>query len=116
MFANNIKLGGPVNRLEGRITMQVDLERMEDQADRNLMKFSRTLLRMGRKSLCAVQGATAWPGSSSAEKALPYLLANFHTDIKTTEPGSSAIYHGRTKDNRHNRPTEELLTGQKVKI
>lgn len=45
------------------------LGRTKDQADRNLMKFSRTtVLRKGRKSPCAVQAATAWEGAALLKK------------------------------------------------
>lgn len=38
---NDIKLSGDVNTLEGRATLQDDLDRLEEWANKNVRKFSK---------------------------------------------------------------------------
>ncbi|GAB0176009.1 cAMP-dependent protein kinase inhibitor alpha [Grus japonensis] len=40
-FANDTKLSGEVDALEGRATLQEDLDRLEEWANKNLMKFNK---------------------------------------------------------------------------
>ena len=40
-FANDTKLSGEVDTLEGRATLQEDLDRLEEWANKNLMKFNK---------------------------------------------------------------------------
>ncbi|CAM5171140.1 unnamed protein product [Natator depressus] len=73
-FANDTKLGGEVDTLEGRDRIQRDLDNLEDWAKRNLIRFNKDkcrILQLGRKNCmhCSRQG-TEWLGISSAEKDL----------------------------------------------
>ncbi|EMP40035.1 hypothetical protein UY3_02724 [Chelonia mydas] len=73
-FADDIKLWGEVNKLEGRDRVQSDLDKLEDWAKRNLMRFNKDkcrVLHLGRKNPmhCYRLGTDCLTGSS-AEKDL----------------------------------------------
>ncbi|CAM4481703.1 unnamed protein product [Lepidochelys kempii] len=63
-FADDTKLGGVVDMLEGRDRIQRDLDKLEDWAKRNLMRFNK------KNPMHSYRLGTEWLGSSSAEKDL----------------------------------------------
>ncbi|CAM5164912.1 unnamed protein product [Eretmochelys imbricata] len=71
-FADDTKLGGEVDMLEGRNRIQRALDKLEDWAKRNLMRFNKDrILHLGRKNpMHRYRLGTEWLGSSCAEKDL----------------------------------------------
>ncbi|KAM9591203.1 uncharacterized protein ACIBXB_006092 [Morphnus guianensis] len=79
-FADDTKLNGEVDTLEGRATLQEDLDRLEEWVNKNFMKFSKDkckVLHLGKHNP-GVQhrlGPTRL-GSSSVERDLGILMDN----------------------------------------
>ncbi|CAM5155755.1 unnamed protein product [Eretmochelys imbricata] len=73
-FADDTKLGGVVDTLEGRDRIQRDLDKLEDWTKRNLMSFNKDkcrILHLGEKNtMHCYRLGLKWLGSSSAEKDL----------------------------------------------
>ncbi|CAM5163357.1 unnamed protein product, partial [Natator depressus] len=73
-FADDTKLGGEVDMLEGRNRVQCDLGKLEDWAKRNLMRFNKDkcrVLHLGQKNpMHRYRMGTNWLSRSSAEKDL----------------------------------------------
>ncbi|GAB0181976.1 hypothetical protein GRJ2_000662900 [Grus japonensis] len=77
-FADDTKLSGDVDALEGRATLQEDLDRLEEWANKNLMKFNKDkckVLHLGKHNPGAQHklGSTQM-GSSSVERDLGVLV------------------------------------------
>ncbi|CAM4642708.1 unnamed protein product [Caretta caretta] len=70
-FADDTKVGGVVDMLEGRDRIQRDLDKLEHWAKRSLMRFKCRVLHLGWKNpMHCYRLETEWLGSSSAEKDL----------------------------------------------
>ncbi|CAM4566490.1 unnamed protein product, partial [Lepidochelys kempii] len=73
-FADDTKMRGEVYMLEGRDRVQSDLDKLEDWAKRNLMRFNKgkcRVLHLGQKNpMHCYRLGTDWLSSSSAEKDL----------------------------------------------
>ncbi|CAM4368098.1 unnamed protein product [Caretta caretta] len=73
-FADDTKLGGVVDMVAGRDRKQWDLDKLEDWAKRNLMRFNKDkcrVLHLGRKNpMHHYRLGTEWLGSISEEKDL----------------------------------------------
>ncbi|CAM4640610.1 unnamed protein product [Caretta caretta] len=73
-FSDDTKLGGEVDVLERRGRIQRDLDKLEDWAKRNLMRFNKDkcrVLHFGQKNpMHRYRLGTEWLSSSSAEKDL----------------------------------------------
>ncbi|CAM4434037.1 unnamed protein product [Lepidochelys kempii] len=73
-FTDDTKLGGEVDMLEGRDRVQSDLDKLEDWAKKNLMRFNKDkcrILHLGQKNpMHCYRLGTDWLSGSSAEKDL----------------------------------------------
>ncbi|CAM5081206.1 unnamed protein product [Natator depressus] len=77
-FSDDTKLGGEVDKLEDRDRIQRALDKLEDWAKRNLMRFNKDkcrVLHLGRKNpMHRYRLETEWLGISSAEKDLGVIV------------------------------------------
>ncbi|CAM5076388.1 unnamed protein product [Eretmochelys imbricata] len=77
-FVDDTKLGEEVDMLEGRDKVQSDLDKLEDWAKRNMMRFNKDkcrVLHLGRKnSIHCYRLGTDWLCGSSAEKDLGIIV------------------------------------------
>ncbi|CAM5107079.1 unnamed protein product [Eretmochelys imbricata] len=69
-FADDTKLGGEANTLGGRDRIQRGLDKLEDWAKRNLMRFNKDKCRGWKNPMHCYRLGTDWLSSSSAEKDL----------------------------------------------
>ncbi|CAM5146012.1 unnamed protein product [Natator depressus] len=73
-FADDTELRGEVDKLEGKDRIQSDLDKLEDWAKRNLMRFNkdkcRVLHLVQKNPMHRYRLETDWLSSSSAEKDL----------------------------------------------
>jgi len=97
-FADYTKLSGEVDTLEGRGTLQEDLDRLQDWANKNLMKFDKDkcmVLHLGKHNP-GVQHrlGSAWLGSSSVERDLAVLVDN---KLNMSEQCAAAVAKQATK-------------------
>ena len=73
-FARDTKLSGEVDAWEGRASLQEDLHRLEEWANKNLIKFNKdkcNVLHMGKQNPeVQHRPRSAWRGSSSVERDL----------------------------------------------
>ncbi|GAB0186054.1 mitochondrial enolase superfamily member 1 [Grus japonensis] len=76
--ADDTKLSGEVDTSEGRATLQEDLDRLEEWADKNLMKFNKDkckVLHLGKHNPGAQHGlGSTWLESSSGERDIGVLV------------------------------------------
>ncbi|CAM4577658.1 unnamed protein product [Lepidochelys olivacea] len=84
-FADDTKLGGVVNMLEGRDRIQRALDKLEDWAKRNLMRFNKEkcrVLHLGQKNpMHCYRLGTEWLSSSSAEKDYSMIVSSCPSSI-----------------------------------
>ncbi|PKU43587.1 reverse hypothetical protein [Limosa lapponica baueri] len=69
--ADDTKLSGEVDTLEGRATLQEDLDRLEEWANKNLMKVKKDkckVLHLGKQSRSAAHTGTYEAGEQSVER------------------------------------------------
>ncbi|PKU42570.1 rna-directed dna polymerase from mobile element jockey-like [Limosa lapponica baueri] len=73
-FAADMKMNGEVDTLEGRATLQEDLNRLEEWANKNIIKFHKDKCKVLHLGKCnpSVQHrlASTWLGSNSVERDL----------------------------------------------